>query len=331
MFFFNNYDAATAKKDIENGELPAQHLWGVWELMEQFDWVLPKRAVWALPESRVRQLLEALLPLWGDPFQEWAVLRKVRPGDVVYAADQQSAAVLGALKRLGRLREVKLIVMVHNGPRTGWTRWWMGGADYLLCLSAGIQERLAALGLATKVMPWGPSLESPIYRAARRESQTSGVAKEWDFVAAGKTNRDYGPLIAAAESRGLSGRIFDAKGVHTFKAGVRTFDDRRGTYLEVVESLSRSAQVVILLDDPERISGLTEAADAIALHLPVLVTDSALLPYSSSGIRYIPRNIDPDALAELLSERRELQTEDRECGLNMDLFAERLAELIEAL
>jgi hypothetical protein len=255
----------------------------MWELRDRYEWLIPPRSVVELPATaRIRRrILAAVLPILGDLLQQAYVVRNARAGDVIYAADQQSAVGLALLRRL-RLLRVPLVVMIHNGPRFAWTRWCYRGADQLLCLSDGIRARIVTqFGVPASsvlVMPWGPSLESPFYGHYERMSRP-----DLDFVAAGKTNRDYRALEAVAAAEKRTGVIFGPAGVTTFVDGTATTRAGLADYDEVLTAMERARWIVVPLDDVVRLSGLTEVADAIALRAPTAVSPSPIFPMTTDA------------------------------------------------
>lgn len=293
VFLLNNYEIGSAAKRIEAGEYPSQHLWGSWELRDEFEWVIPPRN-WIGRRGLIGKLLKSILPIVGDGAQEMYVLLHARSRDVIYSADQQTSALLGVARRF-RLLRVPLLVMVHNGPRTRWTRFWMNGADRIFCISPGVQSRAGRLlSRPLTVLPWGPGIDSPIYRLNRPNGDPIH-----DFVAAGKTNRDYESLLQAVELGRLSGRVFDETGESQFVNGKLTRRGPRGDYRAIIAAMEMAKCVVIPLADPDRMSGLTEAADAIALNKPLIVTKSEYFPYKGEGVFTVESN-EPEALLDAL-------------------------------
>ncbi|MFC9553292.1 hypothetical protein ACFTWF_20800 [Rhodococcus sp. NPDC056960] len=152
----------------------------------------------------------------------------------------------------------------------------MGGADRILVLSNGSAARLKC-ELPHKsgniiVMHWGPQLNSPIYIDTRTEAV-------YDFVSAGKTNRNYSWLRERAIAERANGLIIRDEAVERFADGQHTLAPNLLDYEETVNYMKSSRVIVIPLDDPERLSGLTEAADAIGLSKPMLVSNSVLFPF----------------------------------------------------
>lgn len=326
VFLLNNYDLRDAFDRVAAGELPSQHLWGAWELRNDVDWVVPPRN-WVSGRNWITSVLRRLMPIVGDLAQETHVLAHARRGDIAYAADQQSSALLGALRRM-RLLRCELVVVVHNGPRSRWTRWWMGGADALLSLGEAIAERnTRALTRSALPMPWGPGLSSPVYQRV-----VSAPEPSWDFVAAGNTNRDYGILEEAAAQRGLSGCIVEAGTARIIDRGAVVDTHAIDGYPDLVRMIRASRWVVIPLADPDRLSGLTEAADALALETPMIVTHSALFPYAAEGIVRVELG-RADALGDALVAMRPKMTGLGEValGTNMDVYASRLAEVFDSV
>jgi hypothetical protein len=226
----------------------------------------------------LQRIRSAILRLVGDPLQQFDVLRHVEPGDVIYAADQRSGLLLAALRSL-RLLRTPIVVVVHHAPSTLAQRQALSRIDSVIVLSKYVQEQLPdALRRRAVFGPWGPHQDSAIYSSARVAGQP-----DRDFVSAGKTNRDGRTLRLAATSHKLSGCIFDGEGRTEYSHGrVVSTDSRLSSYREILEVVASARVVVIPLEDPDVMAGLTEVADAIALDKPVVVTASPAFPYPES-------------------------------------------------
>jgi hypothetical protein len=322
----NNYSMIDANRRVLAAEYPAQHLWGWWELRDTFEWIVPGLLS---GHAWLDKVLLALMPIVGDLAQQLRVLRQRRYIDVIYAADQQSAALLCALRRW-RLLKVPVIVMCHNGPRMAWTRYWMSGADRLMALSDAARSRVASLvhieDSRVITMPWGPSLHSPVYAAAPQRVISA------DFVAAGKTNRDYSGLRRAAAEHALDGTIFGVDGTSTFRAGTETLVAETASYPQILAAIASARCVAVPLHDPERLSGLTEAADAMALGVPIVMSRSTMFPFDAAvtGAVFDATNADEIATAIAKADDGEAS---RAAALtyNMDCFGNALTAVVRSV
>lgn len=289
VFFLNNYSMRKAVRTHRAGAYPGQHLWGWTERRPSDTWVLPPSVydVDLRPGGLASRLRRALVRAVGDPLQQLVVALRVRRGDVVYAADQRSALLLGVLAGLGLL-PVPYVVIVHHPPRGRLERLSLRGAAQLGVLSDHLARSLPGLlgprcTAPVTVLPWGPERTSPVYGAARRNEVE--VGEVLDFVAAGRTNREYGALREAARRGRLDGVLFDGTGRTTYRAGRPEHRPGASDYPTVAAAMARARCVVVPLRDPDVMAGLTEVADAIALDVPLVVTRSRAFPYDLEGRR----------------------------------------------
>lgn len=321
VYLLNNYPLDAVGTLVAEGRLGSQHLWGMTQLEDDFEWVASPRA---LIHARVKgwrlTFGFALMSVVGDVRQQAFAWRRAGRGSIIYAADQQSATLLGLARRLGLLK-TPLVIMLHNGPRLRWSRFCVQGADRLLVLDRDIAPRVGLSHANVRAMPWGPDLRAHMYAHAT----ASRLAVDFDFTSAGKTNRDYSALMRAAETHRLTGMIFQRDSVTQYHAGEKVTEHRTADMEEVLSSMARSSCVVIALDDPSRLSGLTEAADAIALSVPMVVSDGTPFPYHSSPrVRFI----ETDDAGSLYRAIATPWPADATPGLadrfNMDVFAAEL-------
>jgi len=299
VHLLNNYSMSKARHLIQTGNMPAQHLWGGDGLGDHVTEIVISRGVVDV-DIRWRWLKKvwyAVLHSVGDPLAELLTMTRLQPGDLVYAADQWSAQGLCWLSRLGWIR-APIFVLVHHIPanRLEWSalRGAAGVGALSPIVAAALDSRLKSKAARAVLLPWGPDLNSSLYLGSVLPAR-----RKWDFVAAGKTNRDYSTLRIAAREGGLSGIIFDASGATVFSKGIPSALGPRGDYPEVISAMRDAACIAVLLDDPERLSGLTEMADAIALGVPLLYTRSAHTPYPlqelGAGVA-LDRSIEPGQL-----------------------------------
>ncbi|GEB46097.1 hypothetical protein MTE01_20420 [Microbacterium testaceum] len=280
----NNYPIYDAANRIALGEYPAQHVWGMWELRTDFEWLYAHSSLSSVTASRPRlkNLARKLLPLIGDPIQSAFVLRRIRQIDAIYAADQQTATGLLLLRAL-RLIKTPIFVVIHNGPRLRWTWKLLRAASGVFTLSPAA-TKLAHRKLPhtpTRMLTFGPSLDSPVYTNA------DGDAKDFDFVAAGKSNRDYVDLHAVAGAAGLTGVIISGSKIFHYTRGKCVVtSDTNLNYSEILAYIRRSRWSVIPVSDISRLSGLTEAADALAVGTAVLSNSPTSLPYTTNAVKF---------------------------------------------
>lgn len=285
IHFINNYPMDEAVRLYEASEYPGQHLWGYPTDPSQssFDWVLPRSTIYGfrwLHGRALKSMRNALVKVVGDPIQQLGVIRRARGNDIVYSADQRSGAFLGFLKSIGLFNR-RMVVIVHHPPRTAWERRCLSRVEAALYLSPYVGERLLGSlpGIRVRgLIPWGPDLESPVYR------ELAETPEPIDFVASGKTNRDYAELRVAAVEERLSGVIFHASGRTNFVDGVISEASGPSGYAEVLTVVKSASCVMIPIADGRVMAGLTEVADAIALNKPILVSESVAFPYALAEV-----------------------------------------------
>ena len=279
----NNYSMNMAMARYQSGTYPGQHLWGVVPPRDGVRWFLP-RGLYDLSASKwtwFKKLRTIALRTVGDPLQQWAAWRS--SAQVIFAADQWSASTIGFLSRLKLIRTT-YVVLVHHKPSSWWNRVCLGGASAALFLSSNVREQLhrstfKRRQIETVFVPWGPDLSWSGY------SQVQEL-KVYDFVAAGRTNRDYDTLRAAIRNCNLTGVIFDGVTREEYENGVLVSQQHGAAdYPEVVSTIARAHVSVVPLEDASILSGLTEIADAAALGLPIVVTESPNLPFDIEGLR----------------------------------------------
>lgn len=268
VVFANNYSMTKAFADVRAGVYPAQHLYGA-DALARNGWDVAVAPFSARSDALAKRLRYGL----GDLGQEAYVVRARR---LAYSGEPNSLALLAYLRAL-RLRRRALVTVLHTVPRrTARTALQLRGYDRVICLSSYVRERLLATfdldPARVSWAPWGPALDFPGYVPA------PGAA----VVSSGKTNRDQATLLAALE--GLPGVVYarSPRGLSA-PAGVELVTDEthedtvepggpKFSYGHVLKDLVRASVVAIPLRDPDKISGLSELNDALALGKPVVVT-----------------------------------------------------------
>lgn len=326
----NNYSMKKALDRHQCGEYPGQHLWGAVPARVDTHWFVPSGMFdWASWGSGFRSRIRSvLLRLIGDPIQQVRCLIR-RDLDVYYAADQWTGALIGLLRRL-RVVRTPYVVLVHHPPSSRWNAFCLRGADRFAVLSPlvadGLRSRRVANAEAVTVMPWGPEMNWPGYRVSEN--------RVFDFVAVGRTNRDYAPLVKAAKTFRLSGVVMDGNSQVEFRQGV-VVDEKPGIaeYRAVARSIASSKAVVIPLADSGKLSGLTEMADALALGTPILMTRSPINPWDVDVMRIglLFESNDPDEIGRAILRAPSLATNfpDAAKRLNTDEYSDALRALIE--
>ncbi|MEW9872762.1 hypothetical protein [Arthrobacter sp. HS15c] len=275
LTLINSYRMKEARRLVEAGTYPAQHLWGTWDLPSAWHIAVTDLCLNHVGEkTRILQtFLKHLERFVGDPVQAlWAISGRNR-GSIVYAANPKTGTLIAVLKRL-RLIRVPYVVLVHSYPISPWARWCLGAADAILVFSETIKRRMISDGFTegqVTVAYWGPD------RTWREYFQDTSTNVS-DFISAGKTNRDYGTIRALGTEGVLDGNILDGHEVTHYRSGETTVTAGRPSYPEVMKLMAASRVVVIPLRDSSMLSGLTEVSDAIALGKPLVMTKNDWMP-----------------------------------------------------
>lgn len=242
--------------------------------------------------------------------------------DVFYSADQTSARGLPLATRR------PVVSVVHHQPnRSVINQISVRRHAGLICLSEHVRSMLPSeMKKHSRVLPWGPDLGSPLY---------SNVDESLGVVSAGKSNRDLGTLVSALGRTGDAAVVYDSfSAVRDAPAWVKLIQpghesedpDSPGVYLatRVIRDMARASVVAIPVRDGNRLTGLTEINDALALGKPLIITRSCFLPAgieaSGCAIFVDPEDVDGWEAALLKLRDPELR---REMGARGRKFAER--------
>ncbi len=343
----NNYSIQNMWQLAESSLVPRQHLWGI----DAFASAGHTVELAPFHEENERNLLDRLSNrskhALGHLDQEAYALRRIARVDVLYSADEAGLAGLAFARKV--LPRTRLLAVVHHPLSHPLRRAAAARHDALVCLSAklraDLERDLPAGGPELLHLPWGPDLDSPLYRSS---GEGNGV------VSAGKSNRDLRSLAGALERTGATGLVYDlARQLPKTSSGpVRVVHpgetdgvdpNSRGGFLArgVIADIAGAAIVAIPVREPGRLTGLTEAADAIALAKPIIATRSPYFPFDieevGCGIWVEPGDAEgwTDAIARLLADpagRLEMGAAGRrfaEQQWNYDRFCAGLLELIE--
>lgn len=229
---------------VEHGEYPAHALWGADAL---------ERAGHEVEYGPFGGPLEARGARWR---QQAAMLRR---GGVVLAGE---ASMARDLARLGR----PVVGVVHDVG--GGVPAWIRRLRTAVCLSRRARDEVAAAGGRPLLLPWGPDLGFSGYERLGHER----------VVCAGKSNRDWPTLLAALARTGVEAQVFltrdaDLPAPPPHVELVRPQDGAPFLPLQaVLPHVRRASVIAIPIADPNRLTGLAELNDALALGVPVIVT-----------------------------------------------------------
>jgi hypothetical protein len=344
----NNYPLEKMWARSRTGSVPRQHVWGVDALIADGNRV--EFAPFHEPADRdvLERLSSGSRGLVGHLDQEAYALRRLRRFDALYCADQMGLAGLALIRRL--LPATRLVSVVHHPLGNAVRQAAAGRQDVLVCLSSALSEELTRMHPRRRAtvlhLPWGPDLGCPLYEG---RGEGNGV------VSAGKSNRDLETLTKALARTGGAGILYDldcrlarppTDGIRLVRPGGAdgVDPDSPGGYLaaHAIAHTAAASVVAIPVRDPSRLTGLTEATDALALAKPIVATRSPYFPFDieavGCGIWVDPGDVEgwTRALERLLSdpdERAEMGAAGRrfaEREWNYEAFCHGLAAVIAA-
>jgi hypothetical protein len=336
VLLLNNY----SMHDAFEGTAPGNHLFGCAYLPSGWTFkIAPQMAHTYLRRLPFGRALSGIM--WatiGDPLQTIWALRNAKQGSVVWATTQAVAPVLGMMRR-AKVLPSPLVVLVHNTAHRRYTRFWLRGADSIVVFSDAIRDKLTDQGVERSkivVAPWGPDTKWQGY------SQDAADLSPIDFIATGKTYRDFTGLAEGAELGKLDGLILSGNELIEFSKGVRrvSLNRPRLSNSMVAAKMATARVVVIPVADPPRpkgLTGITELADATAMGKPVVMTHNQLLPISlereGTGIS-LPRNADGHAYLSAIRSASEIPSEKVKDSLarwNEEKFRDVLLDIFRSL
>jgi hypothetical protein len=315
VLFTHRYSMRLMRQATAEGGYPAHHLWGA-DALEGAGFAV-EYGPFGGGRRALTHLSWRLGDRLGDVEQEAAMLRRARRGDAVaYSGEATLVRGLARLRRAGSGPPVVGIVHSAVAP-------WMADLDVAVCLSSRVRAELVGVhGRDPDTTPlacWGPDLTYPRYTPTGSEL----------IVSAGQTERDVPTLLRALEGTGLPARVYGR-------------DDAGRHYNEVLEDVRRASVVAIPLARTDRLLGLSEIADALALAKPIVITRTDAIDFHPEaigcGIAVAPGDVagwraaltrlaaDPDEAAAM--GRRGRAWAERHC--NADLFRAAIVDAVGA-
>lgn len=276
----NNYPLSKMSEMASRGQIPWQHAWGV----EGLERAGHRMVLAPFQEPSERKMLARFSRRsrykLGQLDQEWFALQS--KSDAYYSADGGSASGLALVGHR------PVVSVFHHPVRNNLINSLIvRGQTHIVCLSETVLDSLPKAN-ATKrhVIPWGPDLESPLYKPG---------GEELGVVSAGKSNRDLKTLVGALAKTGKDATIYDTLGaINTPPPNVKIADanlpeidpDAPTSFLanKVIGDIARAAIVAIPTLNQERLTGLTEINDALALGKPLIVTRNRFHPFDIEKI-----------------------------------------------
>lgn len=274
VVYTHNYSARRIREQVHAGRYPNQHMYGMHTVEQAGAELLTTDHDDSALLSRVSRGLRLR---FGDVRDELSTLSS-RP-DAVFAGEPLHVA---GLARRRRLRQGPPLVGVFHqpAPTTSWWRSVVAGFDGVVCLSQRVCDQLVAEHgrdpATTKAFPWGPDRSHRLYPVTEPGER---------IVAAGKTGRDFRVLVEALRRTRLPATLWTADPaaqpepgiIEVHRPGAVPSDPGARIQFGWQEScavLAEAAVVAIPLDTDQRLIGLSELADALALGRPVVMTRS---------------------------------------------------------
>lgn len=270
VLFTHIYSMGHARALCERGVLPRQHLFGA-DRLERDGYDVDFGPFG--DSAALARLSRAARGRLGHLDQELPIARRGGTDAVCYSGDQNLPRGLAYLRR-ARLLRTRIAAVFHD-LRPGRGNGWVRGIDLALCLSQRTRRELTERDgrdpERTIALPWGPDLGFAGYAPRAGEC----------VLSAGKTDRDHATLLEALGRTGLPARVYalgdappgsvppQTELVRPQPGGPPLIDHN-----DVIADMSRATVVAIPLSEPDRLSGLSELNDAMALAKPVVMTRS---------------------------------------------------------
>ena len=327
VLFTHRYPMAMIRQLCEDGEYPRQHLWGA-DALERAGFEV-EYGFFGHDRRWLRHLSWRLGDRLGDLEQQAAILRRTGQDAVVYAGEATMLAGLATLRRRGW--RVPVVAVAHGPARAA------RGLDVALCLSSRTRDGLVRDHGRdpgrTPVARWGPDLGFAGYTPTGDDV----------VVSAGKTDRDVETLLRALEPLGLPARVYADRPARPGPVEVvPTGGGGPLPYADVLADLRRASIVAIPLPRSDRVLGLSEINDALALGKPIVMTRTDAIDFdperAGCGITVAPGDVAGwrDALERLSGDpalRAELGRRARahaEAGYDARAFGAAVVDAVHA-
>ncbi|HUP99640.1 MAG TPA: glycosyltransferase [Aeromicrobium sp.] len=288
VVYAHNYDMVLARQLVREGSYPGQHLYGMAHA-ERIG--LSVSVVPLAPWPALRSASRALGWRLGDVGQELDVLRQGgrRRNVVRYSGEIHGLSGL-AMLRGAHLSGTPLVCVLHQPvPTDRRTSLVLRGIDVAVCLSGVVREQLirdhGRDRATTRLACFGPDLTFPGYDSSRDGGYV---------ISTGKTGRDLPTLLAALARTRHPARVYSLQApAAAVPVGTEIVMPRRpedsfagmGQFpaARVIDDM-RNASVVAMPLETDRLLGLTELADALALGKPIIATRSQFLDVDVEAI-----------------------------------------------
>jgi glycosyltransferase involved in cell wall biosynthesis len=279
ILVLNNYSLGRVASEIERGNKPNHHLYGVDFLKKQgYNVVIiPFIEDNVASRKNVHKFLDRFNSILGDVNQQIACLKQLNKGDVIFAPCETQTSFLSYLKAL-RLINNRIIVISHATPLRGkyhaikkiLFNIELRNTDTYNSLSKKISEEVNRIAAYHKsdAISWGPDIN--FYEKYIKKENPSNFG----FFCAGRTGRDYATLIKGAELNNAQLSVFYLSIQDQFSSQNDNIFIRRDVReINFANEIAHCRAVCIpLFEYKHSAVGLTSLTDAIGMGKPVIMT-----------------------------------------------------------
>lgn len=286
VLVLNNYSLEEVWKEVQRGEKPDHHLFGL-------NYFQARGFEVKFIPFKNSQLLQGInnlikqsrfpVPL-GDLDQQWSTFRLMNEADLIYCPCQTQTSLLNYFRALGLIK-IPIICVAHHPLNRGrlarlrapFIKLLVNGVDAFLSLSLKITDTIKEVAhkhYISRTVYWGPDANYYSY------TQIPGQG----VVAAGRTGRDFHTFGVAASQAGVKAHIICLQGsirsTQLFRRNVQVTIQPTDCYMKYPELLniySKARVLAIPLTAGENLSGLTSLMDALGMGKPVIMTRHPLI------------------------------------------------------
>ena len=263
--FTHRYPMSMVRDLCAVGTFPRHHLWGA-DALEAAGFAV-EYGLFGRDRRALRALSFRLGDRFGDLEQQVAMARRADADTVLYAGE---ATVLRGL--LAARTRLPTVAVVHRAAP------WVARLDVAVCLSSRVRDALVARHgrdpARTPLAAWGPDLAFAGYAATGDDL----------VVSAGKTERDTRTLLAALAGTRIPARVYGGGSSTDTAEVVPVAGQAPLDYAPVLADLRRASVVAIPLHPSDRLLGLTEINDALALGKPIVMTRTAAIDFDPEAV-----------------------------------------------
>jgi glycosyltransferase involved in cell wall biosynthesis len=297
ILVLNNYSVARVKKEINYGNKPSHHLYGISQL-EKLGYNLiiidPTENIW----RKIGKFLGRIPFLnLGDLDQQISALRRVNEYDIIYAPCQNVTNLLGILSYF-KLLDKKIIAIAHHPTLVGRIATIRKISMYFTikghykwgALSNTVANEINSIAHSKIAvsLAWGPDLS---YYDHVLEQLEHGNNKDVDLISIGRTGRDYDVLVRAFNNTNISVEIYCSRESSLYlldkctkNIKIINLDNEEAlTYPQVIKLCTRAKILAVPLNATTSLAGLTSVADAMALGMPLLITYNKYIEFDIEG------------------------------------------------